>query len=77
MWRRVLGGSWVEVDLSAASIVPSVLVSVAVFAIDIAGVALKLAFHHHFMLSFACHQITRAFVVSPRILISDIGSRRT
>jgi len=77
MWRRVLGGPRMRVHLSAASVVPSVLVSVAVFAIDIAGVAFKLAFHHHFTFSFACHHITRAFVVSPQILISNIGSRRT
>ena len=79
MWRRVLGGTGVEIRLSAASVVSSVLV--AVFTIDITGVAVKLtfpfAFQDQIMLSFACDQITRAFVVTPRILISriNIGSR--
>jgi hypothetical protein len=42
MWRRVLRGTGVEIRLSAASVVSSVLV--AVFAIDITGVAVKLTF---------------------------------
>lgn len=44
MWRGVLGGTGVEAHLSAASVVSSILVPVAVVAIDIAGVALKLTF---------------------------------
>jgi hypothetical protein len=65
--------------MQAASVVPSLSVPLAVFAIDL---ALKLAFsstfYQHIMpLSFAWGHITRAFMVTPRsTYISRVGVRQ-